>query len=200
MSSRAPSFKRRARPSTSPSKATPAPYSTIPVTEGYRQRPGGGLHIVQRTDLYAAGEAFIQPITAGPSRRPSDLFDDDDDEPEIRQTLFTSGAVSSAGKKRMKQWETWRTAIIPQLINPYFDVLYQSQSLRALNLCKEVNCSCGTFKRKLQVTCVYFDCKSIEYPITIYSVHFQQASRLYKFVYVPPPSIYYLVGFFLVHL
>lgn len=163
MAFRAPSFRRRSRPSISPDKI--APYSVIPVTEDMRHRPDG-VHIVPRRDLYAPGGPFIQPVTTGPSRMLGDVFDDDDDdtEPEIRKTLFRPTGFSSAGKKRTRQWEAWKTNIIPQLIVPYLRVLHESQSLRLMDSCEEVDCDCGTGQRKLTVTCVYFDRKQNKSP------------------------------------
>lgn len=161
MSFRTPSLhKRRSRASKSPSKAAPAPYSVVPTADVNLPRIEG-LTIFPRRDLHAPGGPFAQPVTGTVPHDPFTIGEDD--ALDIHQTLFTSAKISSASKKKTKQWERWKYDIIPSLVKPYLQVLQESQSLRTMEQCTEIRCDCGTSKRKLNVTCVYFDSKQYSF-------------------------------------
>lgn len=156
MSFRAPNFKWCSTASSSPDKTEP--FAVVPVAERGRQRLQG-VTLFPRMDLHIPEGRFIQPVTRSPSRSSDYLsdFDNESGEPMMHTATVSKLQTSSTSKKKLKQWNTWKNEVIPELLMVYLRVLSESQSLRTMEQCEALHCQCGATRRKITVTCIYFD-------------------------------------------
>lgn len=71
--------------------------------------------------------------------------------------------------KRLKQWQTWTTAILPMAIAPYLELLRRTRSMRnevTINVDGE-QCACCLRKRKLMIWVIRFSSVSLLYRILL---------------------------------
>lgn len=62
---------------------------------------------------------------------------------------------------RANQWTKWTKIVIPQLVQPYLQLLHRSNSLGSVNRQFSPLCTCGQERaRTLKVMCIHFDCES----------------------------------------
>lgn len=103
--------------------------------------------------------------------RPVDFEDIDraGEEYEMPVNLFTEAHVdipdflspSKHRSKRLKQWQTWTTVVLPLAVLPYLELLRQTRSLRddaPINL-EGQQCECCLRSRKLTLWVVRFSSK-----------------------------------------
>lgn len=61
---------------------------------------------------------------------------------------------------RANQYTKWTKIVIPQLVQPYLELIRRSDSLGSVDRQFSSLCVCGQVKaRELKVTCIYFDCE-----------------------------------------
>lgn len=61
---------------------------------------------------------------------------------------------------RANQWRKWTDVIIPQLVQPYLQLLHRSDSLSSVDRQFSPLCTCGHDRaRTLKVMCIHFDCE-----------------------------------------
>jgi hypothetical protein len=66
-------------------------------------------------------------------------------------------AVRRAGKKQ-RQWRNWSEQVIPMLLQPYLELLRESEGLRDLTSARDrLGCRGCVDGRNLDVVCVYFE-------------------------------------------
>lgn len=107
--------------------------------------------------------------------RPVDLenvaFAEEENEMAIRPV--TDGHVDIADfpspskhrAKRLKQWQTWTTEILPMAIAPYLEFLRRTRSMRneaTINVADE-QCACCSRTRRLMVWVIWFSSVSLLY-------------------------------------
>jgi len=67
--------------------------------------------------------------------------------------------VRQVGKK-VQQWRKWSEDIIPALLEPYLELLRESESLRDVSGARNIEgCKVCQGKQQLEVVCVYFESK-----------------------------------------
>jgi len=138
----------------------PHPYSLLPTASASCRRPWGSsdLTILPRRDVYGP-EGTLAQVTV--PHLPSMPDIDADVGGGIYSSELPSGekVSSSHASKKAKQWSTWANDVIPSLLHPYLGFLHESKSLRnAIPESSVVKCKCPSHVRKLNVTCVYFEC------------------------------------------
>jgi len=66
-------------------------------------------------------------------------------------------AVRRAGKKQ-RQWRNWSEQVIPMLLEPYLELLRESEGLRDLTSVRDrLGCRGCADGRNLEVVCIYFE-------------------------------------------
>lgn len=118
----------------------------------------------QQDDPDPSGSSTLRPTSPlEPSRssRSSSPIDTPGWTSEFPPSPQPTSNFAHSRTTRANQWTKWTQVVIPQLVQPYLDLLHRSDSLSSVNRQFSSLCSCGQSRaRTLKVTCVYFDCKS----------------------------------------
>ena len=133
------------------------------------QRPYGSVNTVYGVQgcITTLGGVYSQVM-----RSRSNLFEEEEhledgsgDEEEEREVDHEMGggkvheedAVRAAGKKE-RQWRNWSEQVIPMLLEPYLELLRESEGLRDLTFVRgRLGCKGCVDGRNLEVVCVYFE-------------------------------------------
>jgi hypothetical protein len=82
-----------------------------------------------------------------------------EDEEDLGSEDEKEESVQEVGKKA-RQWRKWSEDIIPALLEPYLELLRESESLRDVSGARNVEgCKGCQDKQQLEVICVYFESK-----------------------------------------
>jgi hypothetical protein len=85
------------------------------------------------------------------------MFEDSED--DLGSEDEEEEGVHQVGKK-VRQWRKWSEDIIPALLEPYLELLRESESLRDVSDARNIQgCKGCQGKRQLEVVCVYFESK-----------------------------------------
>jgi len=97
---------------------------------------------------------------AGDYKEASEDEDEDEDEDEgmYDDKRADDVQVERRAGKKARQWRNWNERIIPMLLEPYVELLRESNSLRDLSgVRNSQGCKGCVEGRKLEVVCVYFE-------------------------------------------
>jgi len=104
--------------------------------------------------LYAPGGTLTQPVD--PGHRIA-MHRADESEPPAGGDIPTSYPTGIPSKKE-KQWNKWNWEVLPAMLNPYLQLLRETDSLRNLSSMPRLLACLGCFgQRKLTVSCIYFE-------------------------------------------
>jgi len=85
--------------------------------------------------------------------------EDEEEERDLGSEDEEEEGVQQVGKK-VRQWRKWSEDIIPALLEPYLELLKESESLRDLSGARNIQgCKGCQGKRQLEIVCVYFESK-----------------------------------------
>jgi hypothetical protein len=161
LGARNPFKQKSARSSRSPIKSDLVQLDAAPV----RRRPygtkGDVLHGPEGI-LYAPGGPYSQPVDPGhDTQRSARGAPETDNHDTFAPIADFSDKGRPISRKKAKQWENWQEKVIPSMLEPYIQLLCQTQSLRNLPTLRQnppaPNCECGVHKSSLQVSCIYLE-------------------------------------------
>ena len=161
-----PRFLKKLSDRTSP----PAPEVTLVPVEGLPsvRRPYGSGNTVAGVQGRVAtpGGVYAQVMSSRLDRFEEEegLEHESGDEELVMEVDHEMGgsdvneeAVRRAGKKQ-RQWRNWSEQVIPMLLEPYLELLRESEGLRNLMSVRDrLGCRGCMHGRNLEVLCVYFE-------------------------------------------
>jgi hypothetical protein len=110
------------------------------------------------TAIHPPELALDDPFVDAGDAEPSPIYVLGGDDPELRH--------QRQRRKRERQWTKWANETIPSLIQPYLQVLRESDNLCTLNRHSDVTlptCLCER-RSSIDVTCVFFERKLFYFP------------------------------------
>ncbi|KAH6909713.1 hypothetical protein BKA70DRAFT_1425430 [Coprinopsis sp. MPI-PUGE-AT-0042] len=124
------------------------------LSSSSRRKPrapyGTGIKIFPRIDIITPRGAFAQQVDPAPtSSEPSASI-----EPSVVSSAHKT-PKTAAPDRRMLQLQAWVEKTVPSLVQPFMDLLANSQNLQQINRAGPF-CSCGPHVRKVDVTCIEF--------------------------------------------
>jgi len=99
-------------------------------------------------------------LAAGRDERDEDGLEEQDDDIIVREEegFRDEARARKQASKKERQWRNWSEEVIPAMLEPYMELLRESDSLRDLSSARmHRGCKgCGD-GRSLEVVCVYFE-------------------------------------------